>query len=114
MLDADHVTLGHTLVIWKKHADNFSELKLEDFLHLSRIYYKTEKLLLRILGLDRAVVLKSGGLVSHLHYHIYPLAKSTPWREIDLMFNKQSQRHFPAVDEAKLVAEFDKLNKSDR
>ncbi len=113
MLDSDHVTLGHTLVIWKKHAENFSELKTADFLHLAKVYYKTEKLLLKLLKLDRVVVLKSGGLVSHLHYHIYPLAKSTPWREVDLLFNKQSKRHFPAVDETKLVSEFRELTKSD-
>lgn len=87
MLAHDWVVKGHTLVIWKKHLENASELTLKDFLYFSEIFYKTERTLLKILRMDRSVVLKSGGLVPHFHFHIYPLKKETSWETIKDIFD---------------------------
>src|SRR5688572_30233446 len=78
-LDTDWAVKGHTLVIWKKHLINASELTMDDYLYFSRMFYKTEKALLSILNVDKSIILKTGGLVSHFHFHIYPVDSNISW-----------------------------------
>lgn len=105
MLDRDWAVKGHTLVIWKEHALNMSDLGAEDFAHFSEIVRKTEKVLLETLGVDKSVVLKSGGIVSHFHFHIYPVLSSMPWEKILALFNKEV-RNDPEIGESeKFVSE---------
>ncbi|CAN5696489.1 HIT family protein [soil metagenome] len=89
MLDRDWAVKGHTLVISKEHVLNMSDLSQEDFSHFSRIVQKTEKALLKSLVKDKSIVLKSGGIVSHFHFHIYPVLSSMPWDAIHALFNKE-------------------------
>ena len=89
MLDEDWAVKGHTLVIWKKHVENASELSIEDFEYFLKILYKTEKALLGVLGVERSILLKSGCLVSHFHFHIYPVKKETDWQTIKDIFDKK-------------------------
>jgi histidine triad (HIT) family protein len=100
MLDIDWVVKGHTLVIWKKHFENASELLLENYQYFSNVFHKTEKALLEVLGAERSVTLKSGGLVSHFHFHIYPVKKETSWHEIKNLFDKKV-RYEPKPGEQK-------------
>lgn len=91
MLDADWAVKGHTLVIWKEYFENASELLAEDFKYFAEIFHRTEKALLEVLGVDKVVVLKTGGLVSHFHFHIYPLKKETDWPTIKDIFDKKTR-----------------------
>ena len=87
-LDVDWAVKGHALVIWKQHVLNASELKIEEFLHFSRVYYLVEKALLEVLDLDRAITLKIGSLVPHFHHHIYPISQQHSWPEVKAVIEK--------------------------
>jgi histidine triad (HIT) family protein len=87
-LDRDWSVKGHTLVIWKEHAVNMSDLSEEDFVYFSKIVRKTEGALFDVLQVDRSIVLKSGGFVPHFHFHIYPVKSTMPWDEIQKLFVK--------------------------
>lgn len=89
MLDRDWAVKGHSLVIWKKHFDNASELPIKDFIHFSKVFYKTERVLLNKLKVDKSIILKSGGLVSHFHFHIYPVNSEISWQQAKDMFDKK-------------------------
>ncbi len=89
ILDKDWAVKGHTMVIWKKHFTNASQLSLKDFKYFAEVFHKTEKALLKFLGVDRSVILKCGGYVSHFHFHIYPVRKQTSWQEIVDIFSKK-------------------------
>ena len=64
------------MVIWKRHVENISELSQEELAHFWRVYQNAESALLEITGADRAIMLKLGIAVPHLHVHIYPVRAS--------------------------------------
>lgn len=108
MLDTDWAVKGHTLVIWKKHFENASELPISDFKYFSEILHKTEKALLEILQVDKSVVLKTGGLVSHFHFHIYPLKKEISWQIIKDIFDKKVRYEAKPGEKEKLISDLKK------
>ena len=89
ILDIDWAVKGHTLVVWKKHVINASDLSEQEFSHFSKVLHRTEAALLKLLHKDRSVILKTGGLVPHFHFHIYPVSSHTSWKEIKDMFDKK-------------------------
>ncbi|MDB5190171.1 MAG: histidine triad protein [Parcubacteria group bacterium] len=105
MLDRDWAVKGHALVIWKEHALNMSDLSREDFLHFSDVVRKTEKALLETLVVDKSVVLKSGGIVSHFHFHIYPILSSMSWEAIQALFSKEVRNEPKEGESKQLVAD---------
>ena len=76
VLHEDWAVRGHAMVIWKRHIENISELSEEELGHFWRVYQKTERALLAITKSDRAIMLKLGIAVPHLHLHIYPVRDS--------------------------------------
>jgi|GEM_PF-1286250 len=98
MLDEDWAVKGHSLVIWKKHHINASDLTTEEFLKFSRVFHAAEKALLESTGKKRALTLKTGGLVSHFHFHIYPVDVDTDWQTIKDIFEKKT-KYSPAAGE---------------
>ncbi len=60
-------------MILKRHAENISELNEEELGHFWRVYRSAELALLEITNADRAIMLKLGIAVPHLHVHIYPV-----------------------------------------
>ena len=91
MLDDDWAMKGHSLIVWKEHVVNMSDLSENDFLHFSRICRKTEARLLKVLHLNKSIVLKSGLLEPHFHFHIYPVKSDVPWNTVRDMFEKKVQ-----------------------
>ena len=89
ILDIDDVVKGHTLIIWKKHCRNASDLTSVEYTHFSQIFHLIETKLLKVLQKEKSIVLKTGGLVEHFHFHIYPIGLDTPWEMIQNMFNKR-------------------------
>src|SRR3982074_2638364 len=75
-LHEDWAVRGHAMVIWKRHVENISELRQEELAHFWRVYQNAERALLEITGADRALMLKLGIAVPHLHVHIYPVRAS--------------------------------------
>ena len=103
ILDLDWAIKGHTLVIWKLHHINASDLIETEFKHFSEICRRTEKALLEILNKDRAVIIKTGGLVPHFHFHIYPVSSETSWLEIKDIFDKKVKYNPVEGEETKLI-----------
>jgi diadenosine tetraphosphate (Ap4A) HIT family hydrolase len=76
VLHEDWACLGHAMLIWKSHAENFSDLSEYDAAHLSQMHHRAERALLETTGTDRAVLMKLGIATPHLHLHIYPVSAS--------------------------------------
>ena len=64
------------MVIWKRHVENISDLSEEELAHFWRVFQNAERALLAITKADRAIILKLGIAVPHLHVHIYPVSES--------------------------------------
>ena len=73
-LHDDWSVRGHAMVIAKQHVENLSEL--DDGEHFMSMYRKAERVLLRLTGAERAVIVKLGIATPHLHLHIYPVRAS--------------------------------------
>ena len=74
MLHDDWAVRGHAIVIAKQHVENLSDL--DDPEHFMSVYRKAERALLRLTGVERAVIMKLGIATPHLHLHIYPVRAS--------------------------------------
>src|SRR6266566_5711153 len=75
-LHEDWAVRGHAMLIWKRHVENISELSEDELAHFWRVYRNAERALLAITKADRAIILKLGIAVPHLHVHIYPVNAS--------------------------------------
>lgn len=73
ILHDDWAVRGHAMLVWKRHVENFSELTAEEASHFASVHRATEKELLSATGAERAILLKLGIQVPHLHLHIYPV-----------------------------------------
>ena len=62
------------MVVAKRHVENFADLNPEERDRFSAVHAAAERALLEITGADRAILLKLGIAVPHLHMHIYPVA----------------------------------------
>lgn len=85
-LDLSPVSAGHTLIIPKKHHENFLELpkeSLEKILDLSRRLYLVYKKALNIEGLSFAQNNELGQEVLHYHLHLIPRYKRDPINKLD-------------------------------
>ena len=71
-LHDDWSVRGHAMVIAKQHVENLSDL--DDPEHFMSVYRKAERALLRLTGVERAVIMKLGIATPHLHLHIYPVS----------------------------------------
>lgn len=63
---------GHSVIVARRHAQNLSELdatESERFLDLAR---RVESAILEETASERAILMKLGLQVPHLHLHIYP------------------------------------------
>jgi len=76
VLHEDWAVRGHTMVVWKRHVQNISELSEHELAHFASVYQRAERALLALTGADRAVMLKLGIVTPHLHVHIYPVKAS--------------------------------------
>ncbi len=104
-LDIEPNTLGHTLVIPKKHINNFSEETPEEAADHIRIVHRVATQLKNILPSDGFNVAINNGraagqLVDHVHWHIIP------------RYEGDGLKHFAHSAEAKskLDEVFNKIN----
>jgi diadenosine tetraphosphate (Ap4A) HIT family hydrolase len=73
ILHEDWAVPGHAMLVWKRHVENFSELTAEEVSYFASVHRAAEKALLAATGAERAILLKLGIQVPHLHLHIYPV-----------------------------------------
>lgn len=104
VLDLDWAVKGHSLVVWKDHVLNASDLSKEEFAHFSEVCRKVEAKLLDVLDVEKSIILKSGGLEPHFHFHIYPISSNTPWETVKDIFDKKT-KYIPEEGEKELLLE---------
>ncbi|PIR06439.1 MAG: hypothetical protein COV55_04095 [Candidatus Komeilibacteria bacterium CG11_big_fil_rev_8_21_14_0_20_36_20] len=76
-LDINPVTKGHTLVIPKKHADNFSQLSNQEAKELAGKVHQIARPLVQALGAEGYNLGMNNGpvagqIIDHVHWHIIP------------------------------------------
>ncbi len=74
LLHDDWSVVGHALVVARQHVENASDLDPVDAAHFWEVYARAERAVLAASHADRAIMLKLGIQVPHLHVHIYPVA----------------------------------------
>jgi diadenosine tetraphosphate (Ap4A) HIT family hydrolase len=82
LLSSDLAVRGHLVVVSPAHVENLSELAPDAagaFLDLLR---RAEEAVLRATGAERAILMKLGLAVPHLHVHIYPFSRSATRAEV--------------------------------
>ncbi len=70
------------MVVAKRHAENASALDEDEWLHVGRVFRRTEEILLELTRSERAVVMKLGIQTPHLHLHIYPVSSTATREEV--------------------------------
>ena len=76
-LDISQATIGHTLVVPKKHARNIFELEEGDAAHIFKVVKVLSSKICKNLGVKDVNVLNNNGAlagqtVDHFHIHIIP------------------------------------------
>lgn len=76
-LDLTQITIGHTLVLPKKHYDNILTIDDEDYIKLMLVVKKLSILIKKVFNVTGVNVLTNcgeiaGQTINHLHFHIVP------------------------------------------
>ena len=82
LLHPDWSPRGHAMVVAKRHAENASNLDEDEWLHVARVFRRTEQILLDLTRTDRAIVMKLGIQTPHLHLHIYPVSNEATREDV--------------------------------
>lgn len=82
-LDLNPVNPGHTLLIPKKHFDNFMDIDEENAVALSRAIVRVTKTLKEKLHIENLNIINNSGeiagqTVMHCHVHIIPRSNNDP------------------------------------
>lgn len=106
-LDISQVTKGHTLVIPKKHYDNFLECDEKTLQHLIKITQKLAKQISNNLDCKGINILSNvneiaGQSVNHFHMHIIPRYSESD--AIEINFNKSDELDLAEVQKLILGA----------
>lgn len=73
LLHPDSAVRGHAMIVARRHVENVADLSEDEALDLALVQRAAERALLDVTGTDRAILLKLGIQVPHLHIHIYPV-----------------------------------------
>lgn len=74
-LDINPVSVGHMLIIPKKHYENLDDIDMDTLTHINKISKKMHNLLKEKLNVDGMSVIQNNGdvqEVKHYHMHIKP------------------------------------------
>ena len=105
LLHDDWAVAGHALVVARQHLQNASDLDAVGAARFWEIYARAERAVLAAAGVERAMMLKLGIQVPHLHMHIYPVAASAGRAAIFDAFDGKSEATLTEVQrEAFVVA----------
>src|SRR5258708_5969608 len=91
LLHDDWSVAGHALVIARQHVQNASDLDPIDAVNFWEVYARAERAVLAAAGVERAMMLKLGIQVPHLHLHIYPVAAIASRAEVFAAFDGKSR-----------------------
>ncbi|MGK2859401.1 MAG: HIT family protein [Thermoanaerobaculia bacterium] len=96
-------TLGHTVVVAKHHVENASELPEDDWLRVARAFRRIEAAVLAETGADRAILMKLGLMVPHLHIHIYPVSRAMTREQVFAIIDGTTRHEATAEEKAAFV-----------
>lgn len=104
LLHPDSAVAGHAMVVWKRHVENVADLDDDERAHFSRIHAIAERVLLEMTRTDRAILLKLGIQMPHLHLHIYPVSRTLDRRAVQRIIDGEvrEERHPHLADEIRL------------
>jgi histidine triad (HIT) family protein len=100
ILDISQVTLGHTLVLPKKHFDNILEMTSNEFKDYSEVIHKVAKIVNNKTNCKGMNILNNtneiaGQTVNHVHFHIIPRYSNED--SICINFNKSDKQDLNKV-----------------
>ena len=87
LLHDDWAVAGHALVIARQHVQNASDLDPIDAVRFWETYARAERAVLAAALAERAMMLKLGIQVPHLHVHIYPVTAIASRAEVFAAFD---------------------------
>jgi len=90
LLHNDWAVAGHALIVARQHVENASDLDPLDAAHFWEIYARAERAVLAAAHAERAMMLKLGIQVPHLHVHIYPVAATADRAAVFAAFEGRS------------------------
>lgn len=89
-LDAYPPTKGYTVLAVKKHLESATELSEQKYLELQKILYRIAQAIQKAFNPKRIIVMQTGGLILHLHFHIIPIYENyTPKQFLDYIILKK-------------------------
>src|SRR4051794_14856550 len=91
LLHDDWSVEGHALVIARQHVENASGLDPVDAAYFWEVYARAERAVLAAAHVERAMMLKLGIVVPHLHVHIYPFAAAAERAAVFAAFDGTSK-----------------------
>lgn len=97
ILHDDWAVPGHALVVARQHVENASDLDPIDAAHFWEIYARAERAVLAAAHAERAMMLKLGIQVPHLHVHIYPVSAAADRAAVFAAFDGQSTAEFSVI-----------------
>lgn len=97
-------TRGHTVVVAKRHVENASGLPEESWLRVARAFRTVESVVLATTGADRAILMKLGLQVPHLHIHIYPVSRDLSREDVFAIIDGKRPHAATSAEKAELVA----------
>jgi diadenosine tetraphosphate (Ap4A) HIT family hydrolase len=97
-------TLGHTVVVAKRHIENVSGLAEDEWERTSRTFRRVEAAVLAETGADRAILMKLGLMVPHLHLHIYPVSRELTREQVFAIIDGKTRHEATAAGKAAFVS----------
>ena len=96
-------TLGHTVVVAKRHVENSSELSADEWARVARVFQRVEAAVLATTGADRAILMKLGLMVPHLHIHIYPVSRELTREQVFAIIDGKTRHEATPEEKAAFV-----------
>jgi diadenosine tetraphosphate (Ap4A) HIT family hydrolase len=89
LLHRDSAVRGHAMLVAARHVQNFTDLTDSEGQQYARVHKVVERALLDVTQTDRAILLKLGIAVPHLHIHIYPVSASLTRADVMRIVNAE-------------------------
>lgn len=103
LLHDDWAVAGHALVIARQHVQNASDLDPIDAVRFWEIYARAERAVLAAAHVERAMMLKLGIQVPHLHVHIYPVAATASRTEVFAAFDGKARAELSETQRERFI-----------
>lgn len=103
-LDISQVTKGHTLVVPKKHYDNFLSVPHEEMHKVMDVAQRIGQISIKFLGAKGVNILTNcysaaGQSVNHFHVHVIPRYEANEGFRLEMKENNIDQLNLPAIAE---------------